>query len=251
MRPRTYHGRKYKGAIIERVEHPKTKRTGVVRLDKGGMWFFARENDTDLLTEPFASKDGGEVRDWLLKQLAHTTAEDRLEWLPAVEIEYGSGGTDHHSYRDETEKHTAGFDLTIRRYWIALTRDQREWRDLRWDQCDEESPTCVPENERYAQSDKYGKGPKAELVYGDKPFSFPCFKGRGDKVVLPYTPELWHGLLLVVEQLRQAEKSLQEMVSTKHGVAGLTEIGAGKVMLLLTPSTKKGNSEDKTPRGNP
>ncbi len=29
--------RKYKGAIIERVKHPKTKRTGVVRLDKTGM----------------------------------------------------------------------------------------------------------------------------------------------------------------------------------------------------------------------
>ena len=59
-----------KGAIVEWVEHDKTKRRAPIRLDKRNMTFFAREDDTDFRKEPFQSKDGGEVRRWLKHRLA-------------------------------------------------------------------------------------------------------------------------------------------------------------------------------------
>jgi len=226
--------RLYKGAIIEKVEHRTTKRTGVIRLDKDSMMFFARENDGDPLTEPYADKDGGKVRAWLMVQLGHTTEADRLEWLPVIRITNDS----RHGYRyaRENQKHGEELDVEFERFYIALTRDKREWRKLEWEACDPESSGLVPDNERYAQSHRYDLGP-AHDYSGSKPFRLPSFDGS--KCVVGYTPELWRGLHLILKQIEGARKALTAMIGTKAGIETVAEVGAGKTPLLLAAPAKE------------
>lgn len=230
-----------KGAIVKHVEHTVTKRTGVIRLDKRHMWFFARENDLDLLTEPYAAKDGGDVEAWLLLQLKHTSADNNMEWIPVVAIEHG--GDSHHYYRDSSQQEQSeSIDVTLKRYFIGLTRDEREWRKLDWEECDPASSTCIPDNERYAASRKYGIGPKGDRSSFEKPFRLPHFteRGSGDKIVVAFAPELWAGLVLIVKQIKLARENIAKLVGTKEGVATLAEIGTGRTPLLLTaPKEKK------------
>ena len=235
--------KQYKGAIVERVEHPATKRTGVIRLDKRSMTFFARENDTETTHEPFASSSGHEVREWLLEQLKHTTDANNLEWIPVVQIEHG--GDSHHYWRDSSkEEFSESVKLEIKRYYLALTRDKREWRQLPWESIDSASSTCLPENERYAASRKYAEGPKSpNLNSYTHAFRLPAFEGRGDhrdKVVLPFTPELWDGLCLIVKRIKDAREVIAELVGTKKGVETVTEVGAGRKQLLLSSGESDG-----------
>lgn len=231
--------RHLKGAIVEWVEHSKTKRRAAIRLDRGSMTFWARADEADLQSEPYTSQKGSEVRAWLLKQLAFTTDENIMEWVPVVKIEHG--GERRHRYRDEAQTFGDSLSVEIDRFYLGLTRDQREWRKLRWESCDPTSLTVVPENERYAASDRYAEGPKSEKlnkVYGtEKPFRLPSFKDKyqGEETVIPYTPELWAGLLLIVEQMERSRKTLRELVGTKAGIARLAEVGAGHVPLQLMP----------------
>lgn len=227
--------RNLKGAIVERVEHHKTKRQGVVRLDKGSMTFFAWENDNDRQVEPFTSSSGAEVRRWLLDQLARTTDGMRLDWVPVVEIEQGEGRTYYSRHQQDLDESLA---FTASRYFIALTLDKREWRRLKWEECDPESPAALAEQDRYAASTKYDEGPKSkELNRYTKAFTLPHFSDRGHsaKVVLPYTHELWAGLCLVAQHVADSRKMLSEVLGTRQGVARLAEIGAGRAQLLLTP----------------
>lgn len=238
-----------KGAIIERVEHHTTKRTGVIRLDKRGMWFFAREVDGDVNSPPFESKDGSAVREWLMKQLARTTADDRLEWLPVVKIEYG--GEKKGRYRDESQVHGESMELEVNRFYIALSKDKREWRKLTWEECEPNSSTVLPENDRYAASERFRDGPRAEQQGYRKPdpFRLPQFNdggGYGDSTTyLPFTADLWRGLLQVCKQIAAARSTLKELVGTKQGVGVLGEIGAGKSQLLLAagPQRKDDSAE--------
>ncbi len=226
--------RHMRGAIVEKVESRKTHRTGVIRLDKRSMEFWARADDTDTTQEPFVSKDGREVRAWLLKQLDRTSEADRLEWIPVVQVSYG--GESSHRYRED---HTTGHSLKVEmdRYWLALTHDKREWRKLPWDSCDPDSPVVVPENDRYAASRRYAEGPASQsLGENTKAFRLPSFKSSyysGRDTVLEYTPELWKGLLAVIEAIKTARGTIEQMLGTKQGVAVVAEIGAGKAQLLL------------------
>lgn len=234
--------RHIKGPIVEKVEHPQTKRVGVIRLYKGSMSFFARETDGDPQQPPFVHKDGGKVREWLLQQLARTTEGAGLEWLPVVEIVHG--GERRHRYRDETQAHGESMALEFRRYFIALTLDKREWRRLPWESADPESATALADAERWAASDHYDKGPRHPRVleggaYPTKAFRLPHFSDNynGQKVVIAYTPDLWRGLLMVNAQIAASRKALERFVGTKDGVAMVAELGAGTRQLLLGSGT--------------
>ncbi|SRR6266516_1131673 len=227
----------YKGAIVEKIEHPTTKRAGVVRLDKRSMTFFAREDDSDLTAEPFASKDGAKVHAWLRVRLGHTTQKDRLDWVPVIEIKNDSKSG--YRYRGEENMHGEQLDVEIDRFWIALTQDEREWRKITWVEGDLKSSGSIPENDRYAQSRRFGQGPKStELTSWNKPFVLPSFLREG-QVVVPYTPELWKGLLQVIRQIAATRELLKEMIGTKDGIAAVTEIGAGRQTLRLAQPKEK------------
>ena len=227
--------RELKGKVIEEVEHPITKRVGKIRLDKRSMTFFAREVDTDWDREPFASLNGHEVKQWLLAQLKHSTDEQNMDWIPVIEVE--TGGSSKHYYRDDSkEAHRESIDLDLKRYYIGLTRDKREWRVLQWEQVDPESSTFVPENERYAVSKRFALGPKApDINSWNRPFKLPEYESRGDdsEVKLAYTPELWEGLLTIVRALKAARKQIRELVGTKKGNEAVVAIGQGTTPLLL------------------
>lgn len=236
--------RPLRGKVVEVVTHPVTKRAGKIRMDKH-LWFFARENDLDTLAEPFSSKSGGEVKAWLLEQLKHTTGDNNLEWQPVIQIEHG--GDSRHYYRDSSkEEYQESVELEIKRFWLALTRDQREWRQLPWEACDEDSSTFLPDNDRYAASRKFAFGPKAERSPYDEAFRIPSFglRGHGAKITVAFTPDLWAGLLLITKQLKAARVLIEDLVGTKKGVAAVSQIGAGTGQLLLVASTdQKGRTK--------
>lgn len=228
--------RELKGAVVEWVEHPTTKRRAPIRLDKGSMTFFAREDDKDLRSEPFQSKNGSEVRAWLYKQLAFTTEQDRLEWRPVIKIEHDSSR--RFRYRDESQVYGETLAVEIDRFYLALTKDERTWQKIEWEACDPESQGFIAENERYAESKRYAQGPKSESIGShNKPFRLPSFEPSGDgaKSVVPYTPELWEGLKLIVEKIAEQRKLLKTMLSTRSGVKLVAEVGAGRIPLQLNP----------------
>lgn len=222
--------RHLKGAIVEWVEHPKTKRRTPLRLDKRTMTFFGREHDEEAQTEPFSSKDGDEVRRWLLEQLKHTQDGESLEWLPVVKIKIE--GRDWYGYRDQPEHRSESVELTLDRYWIALTHDQREWRQLVWNACIDDSVGFIADAERYAESRRYGDGPKSQNLSDDtKPFRLPQLSHQGEDCVLLYTPELWAALQSIAEMIKTARENLEKLVGTKTGVARLLEVGRNPLML--------------------
>lgn len=227
--------RQWKGAVVEWVEHRSTKRRAPIRLDKSNMTFFAWEKVEDMPTiDPFHSKDGGEVRAWLYKQLARTSDADRLEWLPVIEVR--AKGERAYRYRDDDDGKGEEIEVNVSRYWLALTRDKREWRKLRWVECDPESAGAIPEDDRYAASSRYADGPKAVSTnHYTTPtvFRLPSVGGRGERNVLHYTPELWRALMMVVKQVEASRKILQDLVGTKAGIATLAEVGAGKTPLQI------------------
>lgn len=233
--------RSYKGAVVQKVVHPKTKREGVIRLDKRTMTFFAREFDAEYTTEPFASTNGTEVERWLMEQLKRTAGDNNLEWIPVIEVE--TGGASHHYYRDDSkENHKEDIGLRIKRYYIALTRDEREWRVLKWEEVDENSVTCVPDNEKYAASRNYALGPKSpQLTNYTRAFKLPDYADKRDDhmtVKVAYTPELWAGLKQIIATLKMARKQIKELVGTKKGNEAVVLIGEGKTPLLLTSGDK-------------
>lgn len=224
--------KKLRGAVVEWVEHKKTKRRAPIRLDKSSLTFFAWENDTDRQGDPYASKDGREVRLWLEKQLSYTTDSSTMTWIPAVRVEYG--GERRWRYRDEQQVHGENVKLEINRFYVGLTRDEREWRRLPWEACDPKSSTFIPENERYAASTPQGEGPKSPKINDhNKPFRLPHYTRDGD-AILQYTPELWKGLLTLIKQIELARVTLVDLVGTKEGVTALKDLGSGHATLQLT-----------------
>lgn len=225
-----------KGAIVEKVVHSSTKRTGVVRLDKSRMLFHAQEKDGDPNSPQFSNKDGSVVRNWLDTQLSRTSGDDNLEWQPIIEVE--RTGERRYRYRDEGQTFGESMGLEVDRFYVALTKDKVEWLKLPWEACDPDSSTLVPENERITASSTFKSGPKApqHTYRGDVIQRFPHFS-NGDKIFLLYTPELWKGLKTVVKAVGDARKTLDSMIGTKDGITVLAEIGQGKTQLLLGPGT--------------
>lgn len=232
--------KQWKGAVVEWVEHRNTKRRAPIRLDKSSMTFFAWEKVEDMPTiDPFHSKDGGEVRAWLYKQLARTSGADALDWQPVIDVR--AHGDRKYRYRDDDDGDGQEIEVEIARYWIALTRDGREWRKLKWAACDPDSAGTIPESERYAASDRYADGPKAVATSSYvKPtvFRLPSVGERGGRNVLLYTPELWRALKMVVKQVEASRRILQDLVGTKAGIATLAEVGAGKTPLQIAATAK-------------
>jgi hypothetical protein len=233
--------RQVSGSIVKRITHPKTKRTGTIRLDKS--MYFTGTVDDDEKVSPLRSMDGRQVERDLTVLLSKTTAAGRLKWLPVVEIENKSEARDTSRERRGHVRggHYGGekLDAAISRYWIALTTDKTEWRSLKWEECDPESPTCIEENDRFAASEKFKEGPKSKIVgrFGEKPFTLPHFADgswSGAVTILPYTPELWAGLVAALEKITEARETLERLTTTKAGIATLVEVGAGRLQLALS-----------------
>lgn len=222
----------WRGAVVEKVVHPKTKRSGVVRLDTRSMTFWAREVDTDTRLPVYSNASGDAVRSWLMEQLARSTAADLLEWEPVIEIEYGAG--------DPYSRYEAGpgarIEIGFTRYYLALTKDKAAWRKLSWAEGDPKSAGALDPLDRFAASTEYGRGPKAPQRHQwDTPFTLPNFREggrRGNKAVVRYTPELWAGLSEVVTMVERAGNIIADLVGTKQGVAQLATGGLAGVKLL-------------------
>lgn len=224
--------RKRGGAIVEKFEHPTTKRIGVIRLDKSTMLFWTEVESGDGTMELHESKSGSEVRAWLREQLERTTDEMKIAWEPVVEIKLDR----EDRWGRDGEVLRAEIDLRVDRYYLGLTPNQQEWRRLDWNEADPDSSTKIEAGLMYARSDRYGSGPKAprrdgSFNYNIKPFALPSFDS--DRSILRYTPELWKGLQEIVATTKRARTAIEKMVRSQKGVASIVEIGQGKAPLLL------------------
>lgn len=227
-------GRRFKGARVTKVTHYKTKREGWVMLDKADMTFWATAGEGDSALY-FESKDGREVERWLETNLGKALETDRLEWKPVAKVKIKTN-----SWREEEDG--VEFEIEIDRYWVALTKDRREWRHLPWDACDPESSTMVADLDRFGQSTFHGKGPKHEACLDstarpswqtkEKPMVFPHM--TGDVSYVWWTPELWAGLNEIIAQVKSARAALKQMLGTKAGLETVTQVGAGKLPLRIT-----------------
>lgn len=249
-RNRDESGRRTKGAIVTKMSDDKTGRSGVVKLDKDDMMFWAvagsaEEGSDAESTSYFESAKGSEVESWLRKEIRKPTRRTLLDWKPVIQVEITSGSARHY-YGDSDEETEAGVRVQIKRYWIAETLDHREWRSLKWEQCDPDSTGCLDERDRFGQSRHIGKGkahedfkPENRKSYGysEKPFVMPQFASKKDDEgtsTLWYTEELWLGLTQVVAQISAAKETLHALLATKGGLDMVTQIGAGKMPLRIT-----------------
>jgi Ni/Co efflux regulator RcnB len=188
-----------KGAVVEKVTHPDTQRTAPIRLDKGSMVFFAELGEGPSYTSA-ESKDGREVRDWLMYHLAKSTAEQRLEWIPVVHVD---DSLDSYRYGDDDDDAAsmkkAECSVKIERFFLALTHDKKEWR------------------------------------VREKAFGLPYFEkgSHGGSTYLRYTPELWAGLVAVVDRVEETRRQLRVLVSTKKGIESVFALGSGNGALML------------------
>jgi Ni/Co efflux regulator RcnB len=228
-----------KGAVVEKVTHPDTQRTAPIRLDKGSMVFFAELGEGPSYTSA-ESKDGREVRDWLMYHLAKSTAEQRLEWIPVVHVD---DSLDSYRYGDDDDDAAnmkkAECSVKIERFFLALTHDKKEWRVLTWAECADDSATQLADDDRYTASKKFRDGPAVETVSRfrdrEKAFGLPYFEkgSHGGSTYLRYTPELWAGLVAVVDRVEETRRQLRVLVSTKKGIESVFALGSGNGALML------------------
>lgn len=239
-----------KGSVIRRVTHARTSRVGVVRLDKDGMMFFARDPDIDETPdtrgtiERFESKDGAAVEAWLYQRLSKNLKPDKpLDWLPVIEVEVGEGDRYYYrsSRRERSEERQTAVSAEMDRYYLALVADKSEWRKLKWHQLDPASSTLVAVEDQLSTSETYAPGPKAKDTNHDRVFALPSIREK--KSVVAYTDELWAGLTQVFDNLDGTVKTIRDMLGTKKGLALIAEVGAGVKRLGsgdMTPTTPSG-----------
>jgi len=237
-----------KGAIVERVRNDKTRREGVVRLDKSSMTFFARVPDNAAAHDRPAmmeSKDGSEVARWLREQLAKSTASELLTWLPVVEVSVSEPGYYYGRDRSATR---AGFEVTLARFYLALTADKSEWVRLSWEEADAESVAALRPEDRVASSKKFRAGPgnakatETRTAYGDKIMRALPFFDNGTNY-LPHSVELWAGLVQIVETVNAAEAHIRHLVGTKAGLAQLLDDGVKRLAAGPVPTTSGEDDE--------
>lgn len=225
------------GRVVEHQKNEKTKREGVVRLDAKAMMFFSRIPDevktADIKTKHFyfESRDGNEVKRWLRAELAKADIDKPLQWLPVISVEVSTDDTNwHRRHRSErTEQREESVQVTIDRYYLALSLDKTEWVTLTWAQLDKEETEFVAEEDRIAASRHYGHGPKyvtGRDHYND-PEIFTLPSVSGSQSYVPYTDDLWAGLTQVVENIANTRATIAKLLGTKKGLLMIAEIGAG------------------------
>lgn len=220
-----------KGAIVERLVNEKTRKRGVVRLDKGSMTFFARyPDDAPGIERPdqFESKIGSEVTAWLKKRLAKTEGSELLEWIPIAMVKLSK---DNNYGRNAGALH-GGFSLDCSRFYVALLRDKTYWLQLEWAQCDSSHAAALAPEDRVSSARNFLPGPASATErgglrsqWGDPIVrSFPF--ARREEHYLPHTPELWAALRQVVNTIGSAEEHIRKLLTTKDGLKELLEGGA-------------------------
>lgn len=228
-------GRERKGAIVERIKNPKTKREGVLRMEKGSFMFFCRLPDEELTAENshsreyFESKDAAEVKSWIQERIKKSEKKHRLDWKPVIQVDFDRPDTGGRRRRDD-EQREIRISAEMTRFYVALSQDRTQWLKLDWDNVDPSSATALDEDDRLSHAENFRKGPaakKEESYYSRtvKPFTLPLIEG--DRSYVAFTEELWAGLNEVMDTLERSAVTLVEMLGTKKGLAAIADVGAG------------------------
>lgn len=220
------------------IEHPVTKRTADIKVDKRHGFFrceigeASKESQTLSVVESWAmaliAKAEKRVLDWKPVIRAHVEAADRF-------------GYRRDTGRPENDGRGAQVKIVAERFYIALAEkdgDDREWwRELQWKQGDPESSGSLAPEDRWAMSQEFRK-PSESMYSGE------THKSRKGWVRLPevsdgsyliaYTPEVWAGLQHVIDVIEKESDIVKALLTTSKGLAKLAAIGEGTQQLQLT-----------------
>lgn len=219
------------------IEHPVSKRTAEIRVDKGSGEFACEIGDME--------KVGTlrEVQTWatgMLKKHEKTL----LAWVPVI---YAHVEGDRYGYsrraRDEDDDRSVEVKVKAERFWIAkASRDpngNEVWRKIHWIQGDVTDSGAIAEEDRYEASTIY-REPREERYYGNS--ETPARKKgwvrlpevQGSYYLLAYTPELWAGIQHVIDTIENEEKIINKLFQTKEGQETLSKLGSQPELLRLT-----------------
>lgn len=234
-----------RGAIVEKVEHPQTKRTAEIRLNKRNMEFSCVIGDLSK-----ESKDGGEVKRWALATLKQKE-KIVLDWKPVIRAKVKGGDAKWYREEEGSQEKNAEIEIEADRFWIALASkdaDRNEvWRWIKWVLNDPESGAAKSPEDLFGESKIFRKPEPRD--YGEQ----SAAEKRGwlrlpeishGHYLLEYTPELWAGLTHVIDVVENEAAVLDRLLNTKQGRESLVAIGLGTQQLQLTAGSTPPKKED-------
>jgi hypothetical protein len=142
----------------------------------------------------------------------------QTQWFKVIKI------TELHPFCDGDPERFVG--ILVSRFFVGINQGQRQLR-YNWTE-DDDQP-----NERWAGE----LSPRLQVQDGQ--LVLPDYRGassRDERVYyLAYTPELWQGLLQLVEAIAKLKAKLRELLGSEQGLLTISTVGARALMGLPAP----------------
>jgi hypothetical protein len=223
--------RKVGTRTVGTVVHEKYGITVPLKLDLGSMTFSAtwERGAMGLGKIPQrhteSGKDGEEVRDAML---AYIDAQMSIAWEPVIEVL-----PLHDFAQSDQVRATASCAMAVTRFWLgrpAVGDFQRaEWHIAEADRVTTSHAFYPPS--RHAS----GLVMKSEFTF---PYRAKPKHYGAERIYLAYTEELWAGLTLIEDRIREARTMLEQMLGTDDALDRVAELGAQVLPgLLAAPTT--------------
>lgn len=217
------------------VEHPVTKRTADIKVDKSDGQFACEIGDMTKIDASLVV-----VEKWAIAMLKKSE-KTNLVWLPVIDAHvegdrYGYG----RRKRDEDTERAVEVKVRAKRFWLAkASRDpngNEVWRTLHWIQGDKEDSGYIEEDQQYEMSTVYREPRDSswQMTPAEKKGWVRLPEVDGGHYLLAYTPELWAGIQHVIDTIENEEKILDKLFRTKEGQETLTKLGSQPELLRLT-----------------
>lgn len=232
------HSRGY--SKFKTIEHPQTKRTAEIKVDKRMGWFRCEIGDASK-----ESKNLTEVEMWA-NGLLGKSEKKALDWIPVIKADVDEDSRGHYRRDGDNDMRGVGVKISASRFYIAMSsRDpngRETWRTLNWAQCDPDSPDRLPEEQFWEMSTKFREPSESDwhgVTPAQKKGLVRLPEVNGGNYLLKYTPDLWAGIQHVIDVVERESKVLDKLFSTKDGRETLGKIGTQPELLRLTDGAKK------------
>lgn len=210
------------GRVVGEVKHAVSGIKVEIRLYKKELLFYA-----DYAGTRFQNTDSKALNRQVLEYINQTYS---LTWIPAIQVkETTPFAEQHHTQADY-------MGLAISRFYYAYTAN-RWLRQENWNYYN------LPSTDKTKVTGRAWTWMPPR--YGDKPFEPPCEWVKTHDVqniyYLPYSDEVWEGLLEMIRTLARAKLRLREIVGgSEAGMEQLAAVGA-EIMKALPATTGEGD----------
>lgn len=255
-------GRKKAQLVDEIVESVSQQKINLM-LDRNTLEFFFEWQG-----ETFKSKDAAELKE---KAADIFKANRALDWTPLIEVEVLHNNKPGSAAQDRP---SADCRFVISRYYVAVSQkkkikrvgwdvgegapEQREEREETFEAWHKpglpvETRMVVHESKaeiRMARAQdwhNYGTNDIQEIVNQTRQFPLPYtrevsrkdrawYPGNNPKAYLPYSEEMWQGLIKLQEAIRNIAEQLDGLLLSGAGHEMIAQVGA-RLMLAALPAT--------------